>query len=129
MTPLDERDLERLGEASLDDEDEVPVWGPNVPGQGGFEGDEGEAPPVRRRGRPKGQHASQRDSKPESMPTGRAALIRQRAAAARQASAPPARSEARAAALLSWYAEEVVQVLVAMGAPGCQWLDLAPVGA
>lgn len=27
---------------------------------------------------------------------------------------------------LAFFAEEVVQILITMGAPGCQWLDLAP---
>ena len=30
---------------------------------------------------------------------------------------------------LSFFAEEVVRILIAMGAPGCQWLDLVPLPA
>lgn len=52
------------------------------------------------------------------------------AAAARAAEA--AEAEAAAAAqdkLLSDFAEGVVQVLIEMKAPGCQWLDLVPIDA
>ena len=30
---------------------------------------------------------------------------------------------------LAAYCERVVQILIAMNAPGCQWLDLAPLAA
>ncbi len=32
-------------------------------------------------------------------------------------------------AVLAEFAEDVVQILISMGAPGCQWLDLAPLPA
>jgi hypothetical protein len=54
-------------------------------------------------------------------------------AAAAAAEAAEAAAEAAAAEaqdkLLSDFAEGVVQVLIEMKAPGCQWLDLVPIDA
>ena len=53
-----------------------------------------------------------------------------RAADAAAEAAEAAGSDADAAAAgdreLAFFAEEVVQILITMNAPGCQWLDLAP---
>jgi hypothetical protein len=49
-------------------------------------------------------------------------------AAARFSASEAARAEAQDK-LLSDFAEGVVQVLIEMKAPGCQWLDLVPIDA
>ena len=47
--------------------------------------------------------------------------------ASRASRAASEASEASKDAELAFFAEQVVQILIAMDAPGCQWLDLAPV--
>lgn len=62
----------------------------------------------------------------------RAAARAAYAADAAYAAADAAHAAAYAAArdsFLSWYVEEVVQILIAMDAPGCAYLDLAPLPA